>query len=174
MEFPAFEWIRISRKWNISAAREQWGLGQLKCSMGRMERYKRDAYHVGKHSRPTPRLAHVIFYFCLPCDLFSIMDEAEVVRIVESTVTKKNENLLASMKSLRTWWLLKRAETFACGHRRFPPPRNQEDPRSLSSMSLIGWKREVRKINIDSTSNPATLSKRLEMPVPPVSLIKLW
>ena len=41
---------------------EQWGLGQLKCSMGRMERYKRDAYHVGKHSRPTPRLAHVIFY----------------------------------------------------------------------------------------------------------------
>ena len=68
--------------------------------MGRMERYKRDAYHVGKHSRPTPRLAHVIFYFCLPCDLFSIMVEAEVVRIVESTVTKKNENLLASMKSL--------------------------------------------------------------------------
>ena len=28
------------------------------------------------------------------------MDEAEVVKIVESTVTKKNENLLASMKSL--------------------------------------------------------------------------
>ena len=27
-----------------------------------MERYKRDAYHVGKHSRATPRLAHVIFY----------------------------------------------------------------------------------------------------------------
>ena len=31
--------------------------------MGSMERYKRDAYHVGKHSRPTPRLAHVIFLF---------------------------------------------------------------------------------------------------------------
>ena len=62
MEFPAFEWIRISRKQNISAEWEQWGLGQLKCSMGRMGRYKRDAYHVGKHSRPTPRLAHVIFY----------------------------------------------------------------------------------------------------------------
>ena len=30
--------------------------------MGRMECYKRDAYHVEKHSRPTPRLAHVIFY----------------------------------------------------------------------------------------------------------------
>ena len=30
--------------------------------MGRMERYKRDASHVGKHSGPTPRLAHVIFY----------------------------------------------------------------------------------------------------------------
>ena len=38
------------------------GRFQLKCSMGRMECYKRDAYHVGKHSRPTPRLAHVIFY----------------------------------------------------------------------------------------------------------------
>ena len=47
------------------AAWEQWGLGQLKCSMGRMERYKRDAYHVGKHPRPTPRLAHVIFFIYL-------------------------------------------------------------------------------------------------------------
>ena len=28
------EWIRISWKLNISAAREQWGLGKLKCSMG--------------------------------------------------------------------------------------------------------------------------------------------
>ena len=33
--------------------------------MGRMERYKRDAYHVGKHSRPTPRLDHVIFYLLI-------------------------------------------------------------------------------------------------------------
>ena len=31
--------------------------------MGRMECYKRDVYHVGKHSRPTPRLAHVIFWY---------------------------------------------------------------------------------------------------------------
>ena len=31
--------------------------------MGRMERYKGDAYHVGKHSRPTPRLARVIYLF---------------------------------------------------------------------------------------------------------------
>ena len=61
MELPVFERIRISRKLNISAAREQWGLGQLKCSIGRIECYQRDAYHVGKHSRPTPRLAHVIF-----------------------------------------------------------------------------------------------------------------
>ena len=39
------------------------------------------------------------------------MDEAEVVRIVESTVTKKNENLLASMKSLLddSWNELKRS-----------------------------------------------------------------
>ena len=27
--------------------------------MGRMECYKKDAYHVRKYSRPTPRLAHV-------------------------------------------------------------------------------------------------------------------
>ena len=27
-----------------------------------MECNKRDAYHVGKHSKPTPPLAHVIFY----------------------------------------------------------------------------------------------------------------
>ena len=37
------------------------GLGQLRCSMGRMGCYKRDGYHVEKHSRPTPRLAHFIF-----------------------------------------------------------------------------------------------------------------
>ena len=49
------------------------------------------------------------------------MDETEVVRIVESTVSKKNENLLASMKSLLDDSILKRDETFACGHRRFPP-----------------------------------------------------
>ena len=30
--------------------------------MGRMECYKRDAHHVGKHSRSTPRLAHIINY----------------------------------------------------------------------------------------------------------------
>ena len=58
MEFPAFEWIWISWKWNISAAREHWGLGrfQLKYSMDRMECYKRDAYHVGKSPRLAPRV----------------------------------------------------------------------------------------------------------------------
>ena len=40
-------------------------MGQLKCSMGRMECSKRDVYHVGKHSRPTPRLAHVIFLYII-------------------------------------------------------------------------------------------------------------
>ena len=48
------------------------GLGQLKCSMGRMERYKTDAYHVGKHSRPTPRLAHVIFYLFIYFSIYLI------------------------------------------------------------------------------------------------------
>ena len=36
MEFLAFEWIRMSPKWNISAALKQWRLElvQLKCIMG--------------------------------------------------------------------------------------------------------------------------------------------
>ena len=28
-----------------------------------MECYEKDVYHVGKHSRPTPRLAHVNFFY---------------------------------------------------------------------------------------------------------------
>ena len=67
MEFPEFKWIRISQKSSISAARKQQGLRrfQLMCRMGRLESYKRDAYHVGNHSRPTPRLAHVIIYLLI-------------------------------------------------------------------------------------------------------------
>ena len=63
-EFPAFEWIWINQKQNIFAAQEQWGLWwfQLKCSIGRMECCKRDAYDMGKDSRPTPRLPHIIFH----------------------------------------------------------------------------------------------------------------
>ena len=34
----------------------------MKCSIGRMECCKRDAYDMGKHSRPTPRLPHIIFH----------------------------------------------------------------------------------------------------------------
>ena len=41
------------------------------------------------------------------------MEETEIVRIVESTVSKKNENLLASMKSLLDDSILKRAETLS-------------------------------------------------------------
>ena len=61
MKFPPFEWIRISRKWNIHAARELWRLGrfQLKCSMGRMECCKIDVYHVANHFR----LAHIMIFF---------------------------------------------------------------------------------------------------------------
>ena len=96
MEFPAFEWIRVSRKWNISAAREQWGLGRflLKCSMGRIECYERDVYHV-ESILGNPR-----YFSYFPCDSLSIMNEAEVVRIVGSSSAKKNENLLASVKSM--------------------------------------------------------------------------
>ena len=36
--------------------------GAVEVQMGRIERNKRDAYHVRKHSGPTPRLAYLIFY----------------------------------------------------------------------------------------------------------------
>ena len=49
--------------------------------MGRMERYKRDAYHVGKHSRPTPRLAHVIFYLFISLFFEYIFDLLVTVRV---------------------------------------------------------------------------------------------
>ena len=86
MAFPAFEWIRFSLKWNISAARKQWGLGrlQLKCSMGRMECYKRDAYHVGKHSRPTSRLAHIINYLFVYLFTYLLSDRLSFARELAS------------------------------------------------------------------------------------------
>ena len=37
------------------------GAGSVEVQHGCMLFYKRDVYHVGKHSRPTPRLADVIF-----------------------------------------------------------------------------------------------------------------
>ena len=40
------------------------------------------------------------------------MDETEVVRIVESTVSKENENLLASMKSFLDDSILKRTLSY--------------------------------------------------------------
>ena len=74
MKFPAFEWIRISRKWNIPAARELWGLGrfQLRWSMGRMECCKMDVSHVANHSRPTSCLAHIIFIFFFSYNIWFI------------------------------------------------------------------------------------------------------
>ena len=41
------------------------GTGAVEVQFGRMERHKSDAYHVGKHSRPTPRLAHVFLFIYL-------------------------------------------------------------------------------------------------------------
>ena len=77
--------MRISRKLNISAAREQWGLGQLKCNMGRMERYKKDAYHVGKHSRLAPRLAHVNFHLFIYLSIY--FDLLVTVRVSQGFLT---------------------------------------------------------------------------------------
>ena len=41
------------------------GIGAVEVHHGRMECYKTGVYHVGKHSRPAPRLAHVIFLYII-------------------------------------------------------------------------------------------------------------
>ena len=40
------------------------------------------------------------YFSYFPCDSLSIINEAEVVKIVGSSGAKKNENLLASVKSM--------------------------------------------------------------------------
>ena len=52
------EKLNLQRLTGYELAGNEILLRQLKCSIGKMERYKMDAYHVRKHSR----LAHVIFY----------------------------------------------------------------------------------------------------------------
>ena len=49
------------------------GVVSVVAQYGRMKCYERDAYHVGKQLRPTPHLAHVIFYLFIHYifDLFS-------------------------------------------------------------------------------------------------------
>ena len=86
MKFPAFEWIRIRRKWNIPAARELWGLGrfQLRWSMGRMECCKMDVSHVANHSRPTSCLAHIIFIFFFSYNIWFINSDRSSSTIVSA------------------------------------------------------------------------------------------
>ena len=57
-EFLSFEWIRNSRRCNISAARGQWGLGLAQLREGHI----RDVYHVEFHSKLTLRLSSHFFY----------------------------------------------------------------------------------------------------------------
>ena len=65
MEFLAFECIRISRKWNVFAALEQWPLErvQSKCIMGCQGDCGLSRVW-DSHSRTTPRMTLVIFFCC--------------------------------------------------------------------------------------------------------------
>ena len=57
------------------------GTGAVEVQYGRTERYKRDAYHVGKNSRPTPRLAHVIIIYLFIYLFKYIFDLLVTVRV---------------------------------------------------------------------------------------------
>ena len=67
--------------------------------MGHDDSHVREFCHVGDHSRPTPILRTFLFKKSR-CLSLSAMEEAGVVRIVESSFAKKNETLLASTKFL--------------------------------------------------------------------------
>ena len=100
MEFLAFECIRISRKWNISAALEQWQLElvQSKCIMGcQGEPYNRFLAREIVILRRYLVWSSIYLGSSFPNDLLLITEEPDVVRIVESSIPKKK---LASMKSM--------------------------------------------------------------------------
>ena len=105
MKFPAFEWIRISRKWNIPAARELWGLGrfQLRWSMGRMECCKMDVSHVANHSRPTSCLAHIIFISFFSYNIWFINSDRSSSTIVSACFRIIILNLPWFVGTFRAW-----------------------------------------------------------------------
>ena len=50
--------------------------------MGEMGCYKKNVYHVGKHSRPTPRLAHVIIYLVIHYIFHLFRDRSSFKRVL--------------------------------------------------------------------------------------------
>ena len=69
------------------------------CQGGVYKRFvAREIVILGRHL--VCSLLYIFLSSSFSTDLFLIMEEADVVRIVESSIAKKNENLLASMKSM--------------------------------------------------------------------------
>ena len=54
--------------------------------MGRMECYKKDAYHVGKHSRTTPCLAQAEIYFLG----ITVQSPDEIIQKIEKIVNNNH------------------------------------------------------------------------------------
>ena len=90
------------------------------------------------------------------------MEEADVVRIVDSSVAKKNQSLLASMKSMLESSLtdLKRS------HCRFS---SQRDKKNSSSTSRIDLRRKETRTSIGSILGLVTLLKKPRKPAHPNS-----
>ena len=90
------------------------------------------------------------------------MEEADVLRIVESSVAKKNQSLLASMKSMLESSLtdLKRS------HCRFS---SQRDKKNSSSTSRIDLRRKETTTSIGSILGLVTLLKKPRKPAHPNS-----
>ena len=91
------------------------------------------------------------------------MEEADVVRIVESSVAKKNQSLLASMKSMLESSLadLKRS------HCRFSSQRDKK--KNSSSTSRIDLRRKETRTSIGSILGLVTLLKKPRKPAHPNS-----
>ena len=83
---------------------------QLKCSMGRMECYKRYAYHVGKHSRPTPRLTYRE-YFMESAGVRYLRTSRWRIRNRTSECSERVRLFLIQKQRVRKY----RTKHFACG-----------------------------------------------------------
>ena len=72
----------------------------MKCSIGRMECYKRNAYHMRKHSRPTPRLAHIINYFFIYLFTYLLSDRLSFARALASYFVGARSKGFATLRNV--------------------------------------------------------------------------